>query len=79
MVESFKDNAAGDRNTGNGSSSVWDCAELRSSSSEQSPLIGESDSIKTVAGDEPGKTLSLTPINLNKDETVLYLENVSQY
>ena len=63
MVESFKDNAAGDRNTGNGSSSVRDCAELRSSSSEHS-LSGESASIKT---------------DVNKNNTILYIQNVTKY
>ena len=77
MAESITDKAAGARNTGNGSSSVRDCAGLRSSSSERSH--GESDSIKTVAADETVKTSSFKSQTLNKDMTVLFLENVSQY
>ena len=77
MAESIIDKAVGARKTGNGSSSVRDCAGLRLSSSERSH--GESDSIKTVAGDEPAETSSFNPGNVDKENTVLYLENVSQY
>ena len=63
MAESFKDKAAGDRNIGNGSSSVWDCAGLRSLSSEHS-LTGESASIKTDG---------------NPELRVLYMDKCSLY
>ena len=63
MAESSNDKAAGDRNTGNGSSSVRECAGLRSSSSEHSPP-GESDSTITDG---------------NPDLRILLVENCSLY
>ena len=63
MAESINDKAAGARNTGNGSSSVRDCAGLRSSSSEHSPT-GESASTKTDA---------------NPDLRVLHMDKCSLY